>query len=143
MTAKEYLLKLRLLDTKISQKLGEILALRNSLTNIPSVNTTEEKVMGGSVSGDARFVNTIAKISELETEVDAEIDSFVDEKHKIINEIQGLENEKHIDILYKKYIEYVIYPNLETIAVTYNKSYRHIKRLHGQALEAFRKKYLN
>lgn len=138
MTAKEYLMKLKILDVKINQKLEEISALRASLKSISSVNTTEERVKGGSSAGDARFVRTLAKIDKMEYKVDEEIDRFVDEKHKIINEIQELSNPLHIDILYKKYVEF---KRLEAVAVELDKSYQYIVEVHGYALKEFANKF--
>lgn len=138
MTTKEYLMKLKILDTKINQKLEEISSLRASLTSIPAINTTEEKVQGGNTAGDARFVRTLAKIDKMEREVDAEIDKFVDEKHKIINEIQSLNDDKHIKILYKKYVEF---KSLELVSVEMNYTYQYVGLLHGYALNEFHKKF--
>ncbi len=142
MKAKEYLMKLKILDVKINNELETISALRASLTGTFVLNTTGEKIKGKCVAGNSKFVRTITKIDNMEHKVDKEIDCFVDEKHKFINQIQNLGNAVYIDILNKKYIEYEKYPNLETIAVKYNKSYSNIIRLHGEALEIFRKKYL-
>lgn len=138
MTAKEYLMQLKVLDVKINQKLDEISALRASLTSISTVKTTEERVQGGSVSSDARFVRTLAKIDEMEREVDAEIDRFVDAKHKIINQIHKLTNPLHIEILHKKYVEF---KRLEVVAVELDKSYQYIVEVHGYALKEFTNKF--
>lgn len=138
MTAKEYLRQLKVLDVKINQKLVEILALRASLTSISAVKTTEEMVQGGSASNDAGFVRTLAKIDEMEREVDSEIDRFVDAKHKIINQIHELTNPLHIEILYKKYVEF---KSLELVSVEMNYTYQYIVEVHGYALKEFQKKF--
>lgn len=138
MTAKEYLKQLKVLDVKINQKLEEISALRASLTSISAVNTTEERVQGGSASNDARFVRTLAKIDAMEQEVDSEIDRFVDAKHKIINQIHKLTNPLHIEILHKKYVEF---KSLELVSVEMNYTYQYIVLLHGYALNEFHKKF--
>lgn len=138
MNAKEYLMQLKVLDVKINQKLDEISALRASLTSISSVNTAEERMQGGSIAGDARFVKTLAKIDKMEREVDAEIDRFVDEKHKIINQIHELTNPLHIEILHKKYAEF---KRLEVVSVELDKSYQYIVEVHGYALKEFTNKF--
>lgn len=56
----------------------------------------------------------VLRMIELEQEINAEIDRVVDEKHEIINQIQALQNPKHIDILYKHYVEF---KRLEIVAV--------------------------
>lgn len=134
MTAKEYLLKLKDLDTKINRKLEKISALRTSLTSIPAVNTTEERVKGGNIAGDARFVKTLAEISKLETEVNQYVDRLVDEKCKVINEIYQLDNDLHTKILYKKYVEF---KNFNSIAEEFKYSHRYVLSIHKQALKNF------
>lgn len=138
MTAKEYLMELKVLDTKINQKLAEISTLRALSTSISAVNTTEERVKGGNAAGDARFVKTLAKIDKKEREADGMIDEFIDEKNKIINEIYELPNPLHIEILYKKYVEF---KRLEVVSVELDKSYQYIVEVHGYALKEFEKKF--
>lgn len=138
MTAKEYLGQLTKLNLLINQKLQEVSDLRASAISVSSVSTFEERVLGRSIKGNAGFVNSIVKIHMLEKEADAEIDKFVDKKHKIINEIQSLSNEKHIDILFKKYVEF---KRLEKVAVEMNYTYQYIVLLHGYALKEFQKKF--
>lgn len=134
MTAKEYLMKLKYLDTEINRKLEKISALRASLTSIPAVNTSEERVQGSSTSNDARFVRTLAEINELEIEVNENIDNFVDEKRKIINQIYQLDNDLHIKILYKKYVEF---KDFILIAEELKYCHQYILNVHGQALKDF------
>lgn len=77
---------------------------------------------------------------DLEKEINREIDVFVDKKHKIINQIQGLKNPIHIKILYGKYVEF---KNLYDIAYEMNYTYQYIREVHGHALLAFEKTYKN
>lgn len=134
MTAKEYLSKLKILDAEINRKLEKISALRASLTSIPAVNTTEERVKGGNAAGDARFVRTLAEIDELESEVNDKIDKLVDERYEIINKIYQLDNDLHIKVLYKRYVEF---KSLNEIADDIKRSYRYVLRVHKEALKKF------
>jgi len=137
MKAKEYLHKLQRLDTVINQKLNELSDLKAMLTSVGSTDYSKERVQT-SLSGNAPFVKIIDKMSTLEEEINAEIDRFVDEKHKIINEIQSLNNDKYIEILYKKYVEF---KSLELVSTEMNYTYQYIVLLHGYALEEFHKKF--
>lgn len=139
MKAKEYLQQLQRLDTIINQKITEIDDLRLKVTSTGSIDYSKERVQT-SPSGDAPFANMIARIADLEAEINTEIDAFVDEKHKIINEIQALKNPDYISLLYKRYVEY---KSLERICVEMNFSYDYIKHLHGYALQDFEVKILN
>lgn len=133
MKAKEYLQQLQRLDTMINQKIKELGDLRLMSQSVGGIDYSKERVRS-SPSGDAPFVKPVLRMIELEQEINAEIDRFVDEKHEIINQIQALQNPKHIDILYKHYVEF---KRLEIVAVEMNFTYQYIVELHGTALKEF------
>lgn len=133
MKAKEYLQQLQRLDTMINQKIKELGDLRLMLQSVGGIDYSKERVQS-SPSGDAPFVKPVLRMIELEQEINTEIDRFVDEKHEIINQIQALQNPKHIDILYKHYVEF---KRLEIVAVEMNFTYQYIVELHGTALKEF------
>lgn len=133
MKAKEYLQQLQRLDTMINQKIKELGDLRLMSQSVGGIDYSEDRVQS-SPSGDAPFVKPVLRMIELEQEINAEIDRFVDEKHEIINQIQALQNPKHIDILYKHYVEF---KRLEIVAVEMNFTYQYIVELHGTALKEF------
>lgn len=133
MKAKEYLQQLKRLDTMINQKIKELGDLRLMSQSVGGIDYSKERVQS-SPSGDAPFVKPVLRMIELEQEINAEIDRFVDEKHEIINQIQALQNQKHIDILYKHYVEF---KRLEIVAVEMNFTYQYIVELHGTALKEF------
>lgn len=139
MKAKEYLQQLQRLDTIISQKMVELEDLRLKVTSTGSIDYSKERVQT-SPSGDAPFTNMIARIADLEDEINAEIDRFVDEKHKIINQIQGLKNADYISLLFKRYVEL---KKFEIIAIEMNFTYQYILELHGYALKEFETTYKN
>lgn len=139
MKAKDYLKRLKRLDTIIRQKQQEITDLRLTASSTGGFDYSKERVQS-SPSGDAPFVRPVLKIIELEQQINAEIDRYVEEKHKIINEIQSLKNSDYINLLYKRYVEY---KSLEQICVEMNFSYDYIKHLHGYALQCFEDKFLN
>ncbi len=122
----------------INQKIRELDDLRSKSQSIKSIDYSKD-YMQIKFSGDAPFVNLIGRIIELEGEINAEIDTFVDEKHKIINQIQALKNNKYIEILYKHYVEF---KRLEVIAVEMSFSYDYIRHLHKYALWDFENKIL-
>lgn len=133
MKAKEYLQQLQRLDTMINQKIKELGDLRLMSQSVGGIDYSKERVQS-SHSWDAPFVKPVLRMIELEQEINAEIDRFVDEKHEIINQIQALQNPKHIDILYKHYVEF---KRLEIVAVEMNFTYQYIVELHGTALKEF------
>lgn len=137
MKAKEYLKKLQRLDTVTTQKISELGDLRMKLCSVGGIDYSKERVQT-SPSGDASFVNAIGRITDLESEINREIDNFVDEKHKIINQIQGLKNSDYITLLFKRYVEF---KKFETIAVEMNFTYQYILNMHGYALREFETTY--
>ena len=133
MKAKEYLQQLQRLDIVINQKIKEVHDLRLQAQSGGGFDYSKERVQS-SPSGDAPFANMIARIADLEDEINAEIDRFVDEKHKIINQIQGLKNSDYISLLFKRYVEF---KKFETIAVEMNFTYQYVLNMHGYALKEF------
>ncbi len=136
--AKEYLQQLKRLDIVIKQKSKEVDDLHLKSKSIGSIDYSKERVQT-SPSGEASFVKLIGRIVDLEAEISQEINNFIDEKHKIINQIQKLNNTDYIRLLYKRYVEY---KSLEHICVEMDFSYDYIKHLHGCALKDFEDKIL-
>lgn len=140
--AKLYLMEVEKLDIKINQKLIQLSDLKNNRFSVPAIDTSKEKV-NCSISNNSN--NLSDKLIDLENEINKDIDNFYDLKNIIINQIQKLDKKEYVDILHKRYIEYKEYPTLEHIAVTLGKngkSWRQTVRIHGEALECFRKKFL-
>lgn len=140
MKAKDYLQQLEKLDTIINQKIQEKCDLRSLVTGVSSPDPSAERVQGGSLPGDTGFAKTINKIVDLEKEIDSDIDAFIDKKDKIINKIHGLQSAKHIDLLFKKYVQY---KKFEQIAVEMGYTYQYVIELHGYALQEFERTYQN
>lgn len=137
MEAKEYLRQIERLDTVIDQKLKELKDLKAKSTSIGSFDYSKERVQS-TPSQEAPFVKAINRIVDLCYEINREIYEFVDKKHLIINQIQGLENHKYVEILYERYVEF---KTLKQISVEKNYSDQYINLLHGRALKEFSRKY--
>lgn len=137
MKAKEYLQRLKRLDTVINQKIKELEELRTMSTSVGGVDYSKERVQT-SPSGDAPFTKIIYRMIDLDEEINREIDNYVDEKHRIINQIQGLKNSDYISLLFKRYVEF---KKFETIAVEMNFTYQYVLNMHGYALKEFEKTY--
>lgn len=137
MKAKEYLQQLQRLDTVINQKIKEVHDLLLQAQSTGGLDYSKERVQS-SPSGDAPFVKPIYRIIDLEAEINAEIDKFIDEKHKIINQIQSLKNSDYISLLFKRYVEF---KKFETIAVEMNFTYQYVLNMHGYALKEFESVY--
>lgn len=128
---KEYLRQLHRLELCIEQRQEELNRLRE-LIGSHAVDYGER--VQTSPSADS-IPNEVIRRAELEADISRKIERFLQLKHKIINEIQSLDNAVYVNILYKRYVEY---KSLDEIAEKMNYSYVHMKRLHGYALQKFK-----
>lgn len=138
MTAKEYLRQIAALDAKINGRLKQLENLKHlaAVTRSPS-DISPDKVQT-SVEGD-RMAAIIAEWVDIEREIDDDVDKLVRTKHRIIGEIHQLVDARYIQILELRYVEMMTF---EQIADEMGIVLRHVYRLHGGALEAFRKEVI-
>lgn len=138
MTAKEYLRQIAALDAKINGRLKQLENLKHlaAITRSPS-DISPDKVQT-SVEGD-RMAAIIAEWVDIEREIDDDVDKLVRTKHRIIGEIHQLVDARYIQILELRYVELMTF---EQIADEMGIVLRHVYRLHGGALEAFRKEVI-
>lgn len=129
---KEYLRQLRRLEVCIEQRQEELNRLRE-LIGCHAIDYGDR--VQTSPSADS-IPNEVIRRAELEADISRKIERFLQLKHKIINEIQSLDNAVYVKILYMRYVEY---KSLDEIAEKMNYSYRQVLRLHGTALKEFRK----
>lgn len=129
---KEYLRQIRLFDICIRQKEAELAAMRSEIESM-SAAVTGERVQ---TSTNDKMSEKVSHIVDLERQIIQDKEKFLRMKDRIINEIQSLDNSVYVDILYKRYVEY---KQLEEIAVEMNYSYRQVLRLHGFALQEFKR----
>ena len=92
-----------------------------------------------SLTGD-KLAKIIADIDDLERQYADTIQDLVEKVKKITRKIESMENEQYKQILFNRYVESETW---EKIAVDMNYSFRHILRLHGEALKAYEKMSLN
>lgn len=59
-------------------------------------------------------------------------------RHKIISEIESLDNPKHVQLLVERYVHYKTF---DDVAVAIGLSYDRTIHMHGEALLEFRKKH--
>lgn len=135
MTTKDYLNQISRLNRMINNKLVEIQQLKEMSCSISAI-TNGERVQT-SLSPD-KIGSSIAKIDEMERNIDGMIDEYVDKKNLIISQIDSIENETYYNILFAKYVERKTF---EKIADEMTYSWRQIIRLHGRALQEFERLY--
>ena len=133
MTAKEYLYSVRTSYDLIDTKKHEILKLKSDSEQV-SIRQNEP-VKTSVVNDPMRIVD---KIADLESEINREIYNLVQLKSEIRCKINALDDYRYIRVLTEYYINQ---NSWESVAELTGNSVRHTLRLHGEALQAFRKKY--
>ena len=127
--AKAYLRKIELLDAHINNKLNDLSALRTMVTKITA--TISPVVVSSSGSQD-KLGDAIAKIVDLQDEINRDVDKFVDAKREVAAVLEKLQDPDHVKVLNKRYIEYKPW---EQIACEMCCTYRNICYIHGKALQ--------
>ena len=133
---QRYLCQIKILDTKIKQKQEQYNQLYESAHSVGAVRYDREPVQT-SKTNDA-IERSIIRYLKLEEEIKDETLNFQKTKHKIINEIQELDDYRFINLLYKKYVEY---KPMNMIAEEMCYSYDYVKELHRNSLKAFEDKH--
>lgn len=131
LTAKQYLDQLRVIDTKINQKMEELADLMTAATSTGAIDYSKDRAQ---TSPQNAQENRICKYVDLDAEINREIDEFVDIKHRVTKEIQELNVDYYIKILFKVYVQY---KTVKDAANEIGLSYQYVRDLHKKALEAF------
>lgn len=130
--AKEYLMGLALLDARIDSRQCELEDLQDRLTHITATLSPDKG--GGGGGPQDRMASTIARIVDLQGQINADIDGFVARKEKALRMLDGMKNPVHMTILHRRYF---LGQSFERIASDMNYTYRWVTRLHGRALQDY------
>ena len=135
MQTKEYLNTVNRLNRIIQNKLSDLYQLKELSISVPAVDNKER--VQTTLEPD-KIGTIVAKIDKMERDIDAKVDELIDAKNAIIAQISDIANERYYNVLFSKYIEG---KTLEKIAGEEAYSFRHIKRLHSDALQEFERKF--
>ena len=133
LNAKDFLQQIELFDNHINNKLEELERLRSLTLKITS--SLKQDVVSSSGSQD-KLGDAVAKIVDLQNEINQSIDLYVDRKREVNSVLEQIKDVDYFKVLSKRYL---LYEPWEQIAVEMNYTYRHITRLHGEALQAVQK----
>ena len=129
MSTKDYLSQAYRIDQRINCKLAQVMSLRDllgkatgTLSGVPKAATPNPHSME----------DTIAKMVDLENEINDDIDALVDLKAEIMRRIKRVENTEYQTILE---LRYLCFKRWEEIAVDMGYSLRRLYELHDCALE--------
>lgn len=135
MTTKEYLSQIKNYDRRINHKLSQIYQYRTLLTNI-SIAVKPDKIQA--TPEHDKMSKNIAKIVDLEREVNELVNKYTDLKQKIIEQIESLPNEEQIDVLAARFIQDL---SFDEIPDEVGMSRRKVFYVYNKALEEFETRY--
>lgn len=129
-SAKAFLMTVQMDDTKIEAKVIELQKLKSMVTKItPTLTDTG----GGSGSLD-KFEKTMAKIVDLQNEINDSIDSYVNHKKQVSELLDKLSDPDQYKVLHERYI---LGKSFEQISCDMHMTYRNACYIHGKGLQAF------
>lgn len=128
--AQEYLLQVKKLDANIYSKLEQVAHLKAMTLKITT--TLKQDVVSGGGNQD-KIGDAIAKIIDLENEINQDIDAYVDKKREICMVIEKVKDPDQMAVLQKRYL---LYESWEQIALEMYCTYRNVCYIHGRALQA-------
>lgn len=138
MRAQEYLEQIQALQTRIDQKRTLVASLKDKARGLKGTDTEGIRVQSSKV-GDS-MQRMVDAYLDKEQELQDMILELEFAKTQIAEEIQSLDDNRFVSLLFKKYVEN---KTLLRISREMHYSYDHVKRLHGWALNDFEHKVLN
>ena len=128
--AKSYLMQVELYDTHINNKLEELARLKELTRHITS-SIKDVPVSGG--GNQDKLGSAIAKIVDLENEINEAVDAYIDKRREVGKTLELLEDADQVSVLHKRYFEYKAW---EEIACEMHMTFRNVCYIHGRALQA-------
>ena len=136
MTAKQYLRQLTKLELNIMVLTEELEERRTRLTSTAAPQLGEK--VQSSPKGDV-FASMMAALADKELQRAELIYAYERQRDIIVEQILGMENATQSTVLYMRYVKH---NSLGDIAKALIYSYDRICHIHGEALMAFSKQYL-
>ena len=130
MSTKDYLSQAYRIDQRINSKLAQVMSLRDLLGKATGTLSGAPKA---ATPNPHSMEDTIAKMVDLENEINEDIDALVDLKAEIMRRIKRVENTEYQTILE---LRYLCFKRWEDIAVELGYTQRHMLRMHDLALQS-------
>lgn len=145
MTAKQYLGRVHQLRRQCESLERRILLLRAKAEGLRGITYNKDKVQ---VSPTNTIEEAVTELVNLESRYKELIIRYSEAITTRIEQIQGLDDPRHIEVLTLRYIEEEPRArngqlSFDDIADRMHYSTKHIRHLHGAALQTFADKYLN
>lgn len=134
MTTKEYLQQIRKLKNRIDQCIEQLDELK--AYGAKAIDYSAVRVQTSPINQMEILAVTM---SEEEARLNSLIQKYIQQKREIIQQINSLTDERHVVILYKRYVEF---KSFTIIAKEMHYDYNWVCNLHGHALIAFNRQIL-
>ena len=115
----------------IQNKLIEHQQLRELALSI-TASVGGDKVQ--STGSKSKMADTIDRCVDIEAEITAIVEKYIDEKCNVVSLIEKLDNPTEYNILHLRYVQGI---SLSDIAEKLNKEYTWVTTTHGRALKSF------
>lgn len=132
LSAKKYLGQLETIDTMIKQDLLRLEEIKTGVMCAGGIDYAKDRVQTSMVSD--KLGNAVAQYTELNEQINREIDSFIDAQQQIIREIRELRENRFVDLLYRIYVRY---QSVSTAAYEVGITKVHCSRIHNAGLKLF------
>ena len=130
MNAKEYLSQVMRIDQRINSKLEQLQKLRASSTKATATLSDMPRPESPDLQ---RLETTVAKIVDLENEINRDIDTLVNLRGEIYHLIQTVQDVNQQLLLE---LRYLCFKSWREIAETMGLEERYVLKVHGRALNA-------
>jgi seryl-tRNA synthetase len=130
LSAKDYLSQAYRIDQRINSKIEQVQSLRE-LAEKATATLSDVPPSKGS-RNIHRMEDVIAKMVDLESEINADLTRLINLKHEIVTVIKCVENPELQTLLE---LRYLCFKTWEQIAVELHFDLRWVYRLHGRALD--------
>lgn len=137
MTAKEYLSQVYKLSREIESNKRRIAELESEIGGLRAIDYSGDKVQSSPVDS---LSEGIARLDEIQRRLITDTVKLQRDKGRILEEIRSLPDTRCIEVLTLRYVDCKRWGKIEK---EMHESRRTIFRIHGDALELFRKKYLS
>ena len=131
--ARTYLQQAELCNAHINNLLEDVQRLKEMTRQITA--TLKPDVVSHSGNQD-KMAEAVAKIVDLENEINAAIDEYIDKRREIVSTIDKINVPYQVSVLHKLYLEYKTWPE---IAEEMNMTERNAQYIHGRALQSVRR----
>lgn len=133
-TAKSQLQQVYWLDKRIDQDMIRLDQLRKTVVSLGAMDYSKPIVQSSHGNSTEHL---IARIVDLQADINREIDALVDLKSRIADQIDQLGNDAYCAVLRYRYICLFRWEDIEA---RMNYSHGHVMRIHKRALQAYGEK---